>query len=93
MASRLSVIRTERIKKVEELRKLGIDPYPSRSQMKLIPISFAIKSIGKQVNTAGRLMSMRGHGAILFGDVRDESGQIQVFFREDNLKDNINCLS
>src|SRR5579859_521807 len=31
-------------------------------------------------------MGMRGHGAILFGDLRDESGIIQLFFREDKIK-------
>ncbi len=89
MASRLSVIREERIKKLEELKKLHINPYPSKINLggKLIKISEARESDGKKVLVAGRLMGTRGHGAILFGDLRDESGQIQVLFSEEKLKE------
>ena len=87
MASRLSVIRTERIKKLQELQKLNINPFPSKIDVsgKLIKISEARKKDGDKVLVAGRLMGMRGHGAILFGDIRDESGQIQVLFSESKL--------
>ncbi|HSX48946.1 MAG TPA: lysine--tRNA ligase [Candidatus Saccharimonadales bacterium] len=89
MATRLDTIREERIKKLEELKKLHINPYPSKIILegKHIKISEARKSEGKEVMVAGRVMGMRGHGAIVFGDLRDESGQIQTFFKEDNLKE------
>lgn len=88
MATRLDTIREERIKKLEELKKLHINPYPSKITLdgKHSRISDAIKSDGKEMMVAGRVMGMRGHGAIIFGDLRDESGQIQTFFKEDNLK-------
>ncbi len=89
MATRLDTIREERIKKLGELKKLHINPYPSKITLdgKHIKISEARKSEGKEVMVAGRVMGMRGHGAIIFGDLRDESGQIQTFFKEDNLKE------
>ncbi len=89
MASRLDVIRAERIKKLQELQKLKINPYPSKILLdgKLIKVSSACEKEGSNVLVAGRVMGMRGHGAILFGDLRDESGQIQILFSEDNLKE------
>lgn len=92
MATRLDTIREERIKKLEELKKLNINPYPSAPQMELSPISFARTNKTKEVSVAGRLMGMRGHGAILFGDLCDESGQIQLFFKEDLLKEKYRIL-
>jgi lysyl-tRNA synthetase class 2 len=92
MATRLDTIRNERIKKLEELKKLNINPYPSAPQMKLSTISFARTNKNKEISVAGRLIAMRGHGAILFGDLRDESGQIQLFFKEDLLKEKYKIL-
>src|SRR5260221_1666556 len=94
MASRLEVIRAERIKKLEELKRLNINPYPSKINLdgKLIKISEARESDGKKVLVAGRVMGTRGHGAILFGDLRDESGQIQLPFSEEKLKEKYSIL-
>ena len=89
MATRLDTIREERIKKLGDFKKLHINPYPSKITLdgKHTKISDARKSEGKELMVAGRVMGMRGHGAIIFGDLRDESGQIQTFFKEDNLKE------
>src|SRR5260221_3356581 len=94
MATRLDTIREERIKKLQELSKLKVNPYPSKIDLdgKLVKISEAREKLDNQVLVAGRLMGMRGHGAILFGDLRDQSGQIQVLFSEDNLKDKYKLL-
>lgn len=94
MVTRLDNIREERVKKLGELKKLKINSYPSKIILsgKHIKISDARKTEGSSVLVAGRLMGMRGHGAILFGDLRDESGQIQVLFKEDKLKDRYQVL-
>ncbi len=94
MASRLDDIREERIKKLEELRNLHINPYPSKITLsgKLIKITEARKKQGSEVLVAGRITGMRGHGAIIFGDIRDESGQTQILFGEDKLKEKYQIL-
>jgi lysyl-tRNA synthetase class 2 len=36
---------------------------------------------GRDVSVAGRLVALRAHGGIVFGDLRDASGDIQLLFR------------
>jgi len=81
MAKRLTELKTERIKKLKRLKELGINPYPT-SFAKKQDILTCRQSLGKKVQTAGRLLSLRGHGRILFADLQDQSGKIQLFFQE-----------
>lgn len=74
----------ERVKKLEQIQKLGIDPFPARCQRKQA-VSQALKMMGKNVAVAGRIMAIRGHGGIQFFDLRDESGKIQLVFKRDEL--------
>lgn len=88
--SRLEEIRNIRLEKVETLREMGIDPYPAKSKKeyenKEIVDNYS-KYEGKTVTLAGRLMSFREHGNIAFGDIQDESGQIQLFIQKKKLTD------
>lgn len=78
-------LREERLKKLEQLRKLGFNPYPS-SYNRSHPIAKVSKlKLGSKVSVAGRVTSFRRHGAIIFADLRDESGKIQVLFKGDSL--------
>ena len=81
---RLSIIRNQRIEKLKKLRDQGINPYPS-SYPKKNSLSDCREKLGQKVQTAGRLTSLRGHGRILFADLVDETGQIQLFFQEKTL--------
>ncbi len=92
MASRLSVIREDRIKKLEELKKLGINPYPSKVEFKIGPISESLRKEGKEVAVAGRLGSLREHGNIIFTDILDETGKIQLLFQKKNLSEKFKLL-
>ena len=38
---------------------------------------------GKEISVCGRLMAIRGHGKAIFADIKDDSAQIQLHFRED----------
>ncbi len=78
-------LRKIRLQKLERIRKLGIDPYPARCQRRQT-ISQSRKMMAKKVAIAGRIMAIRGHGAIQFFDLRDESAQIQLVFKSDELK-------
>ncbi len=78
-------IRQVRIEKVKKLREMGIDPYPSQAKRthtaEEIASDFA-KLEGKAETVAGRIMSQRGHGKIAFWDLVDDSGKIQLYFKE-----------
>ena len=84
--SRLDQIRNERLKKVERLRQLGIDPFPSFCCKKM-DVAEARKKMNQEVEVVGRIFSLRGHGKLVFADLRDESGQIQLMLKADELKD------
>ncbi|MDP3948217.1 MAG: lysine--tRNA ligase [bacterium] len=80
----LENLQKERIKKLKNIQRLGIDPYPSKSQRKHT-ISIARKMMGKKVIVAGRIRSLRPHGKITFADIEDATGKIQVFFSQQEL--------
>src|SRR3990167_9042257 len=80
----LEKLRKIRLEKLEKIRKLGSNPYPAKSQ-KEVNISDCLKSQGKNVQTAGRVMALRSHGGSTFADLMDESGKIQLLFSKDKL--------
>lgn len=74
--------RNERLRKLEELQKLGIDPYPARSERthtcNQIVNDFENLE-GKEVSVVGRVMNLRKFGKLAFIVLRDLSGQVQLF--------------
>jgi len=82
--NRLAAIKKERVQKANQLRELGIDPYP-HSYHKKHTCAQTRKRMGKGAQTAGRIKSIRKHGRIAFVDLMDSSGQIQLWFQEKGL--------
>lgn len=83
---RLDNLRKSRLNKLEEIKKLGIDPYPAKLTFSgRIPAAEALKQIGKTVTVTGRLMAWREHGGSIFADLVEESGKIQLFLKKDVL--------
>lgn len=80
----LEDLQQARIKKLYALKSRGIDPYPSlvKRDNKIDKIA---SFIGKNVAIAGRLMGIRGHGKIVFGDLVDEGGKVQIALKSDSL--------
>lgn len=77
--------RAIRLKKLEELREAGINPYPARIQ-KTIPIAEALKKTADaKVKIAGRLMTKRDMGKLTFCDIKDDSGKIQIALKKDEM--------
>lgn len=74
-----------RKQKLQRLRQQGIDPFASNTS-RSHRVSDARVNEGAAVCVAGRIMSMRGHGKIIFFDLRDESGTIQVVAKADQLE-------
>lgn len=73
-----------RLEKLEKIKSLGINPYPSKFDRESIA-SGRKKPLGNIIKVAGRLMSFRGHGKLVFADLVDESGKIQLLFKFDIL--------
>ena len=71
-----------RLEKVEGLKNIGVDPYPSVVKREHT-IQKALNMDGEKVAIVGRVMRMRGHGKILFWDILDESGKVQVVIKAD----------
>ena len=76
-----------RREKLEELKKLGINPYPAA----LFPVDFYSNDLpvqyqeAKKVVLAGRLMSRRIQGKASFAELQDSQGKIQVYFNRDEI--------
>ena len=83
----------ERIRKVEELRQEGIDPFAPKitpthkagSILKDYAHLEAGQESGHRVAVAGRIMSLRKMGKASFAHVRDVSGSIQLYLRADTV--------
>jgi lysyl-tRNA synthetase class 2 len=88
---RLEEIRKIRLGKAKKLLELGIEPYPSKAKGKVTPIEKALK-LKSKVGIAGRIWALRTHGNVVFADVKDESGQIQLWFQKNTLKENFKIL-
>ncbi|MBD3281006.1 lysine--tRNA ligase [Candidatus Dojkabacteria bacterium] len=86
--STLAQIRQERLDKVEKIKQLGIEPYPSKvkrdAKIKEVTDGFA-EYENKTVTLAGRLVSKREHGNLYFGHIQDQYGQIQLFIKSDEI--------
>jgi lysyl-tRNA synthetase, class II len=79
----------ERIRKIKELRKEGINPYPNRFEKKQNITECLMLNLGEKVKTAGRLMTKRGIGAINFSDIEDSTGKIQIVLQEEKTPKNL----
>ena len=76
---------------LEEIRKLGIDPYPAA----MFEVSHKAAEVKnkfdkeedslKGITLAGRIMSRRIMGSASFAELQDESGRIQFYIRRDDI--------
>ena len=78
-----------RREKLAELRAEGRDPFLI-TKFDFNADSAAIKADyetyeGRIVKVAGRLMSKRGQGKVMFCDLQDSTGRIQLFVKIDEL--------
>lgn len=78
--------RVMRLKKVSELRDLGVDPYPAISHRTHTIAKALQENESATVAIAGKIMTKREMGKLVFCHVKDESGQIQVVLKQDELE-------
>ena len=95
MAS-LDDIRKAKLHKLELLKSAGVNPYPieSRHDYDLSFVKSDFESLEKkgELSLAGRIMAIRGQGAILFVVLDDGTGRFQVVFKKDDIEDKIFSL-
>jgi lysyl-tRNA synthetase, class II len=85
-ASRLELMRQQRIDKMKQLEELGIQTFPARSQRDYTNAYVTAhfdELNGKDVTLVGRIVSFRGHGKISFVDIEDSTGKFQLSCRAD----------
>ncbi|MDR0957191.1 MAG: lysine--tRNA ligase [Candidatus Nomurabacteria bacterium] len=76
--------RNERLKKLEQLRSLGVDPFPAKSARTIGAgeVVSRFNEINGQTETvSGRIKSIRKFGKLAFIVIRDFSGEVQLFIR------------
>ncbi|HEV7449126.1 MAG TPA: lysine--tRNA ligase [Candidatus Paceibacterota bacterium] len=79
-------MRAERLKKLDILKSAGINPYPASTKRTGSIADFVAKfAEGQEATLAGRVMSVRGQGGIMFADIYDGTGRIQVVLQKDDL--------
>jgi len=76
---------------LDELKKLGINPYP-QAAYKVNAYANEIleqfpkdNSLFQEVSLAGRIMSRRIMGAASFTELMDSTGRIQLYFKRDDV--------
>ncbi|MBI5797921.1 lysine--tRNA ligase [Candidatus Woesearchaeota archaeon] len=84
----------ERKEKLKELQKMGVNPYPYEYKGSI----FSTKILEKyaklkegeyskeHVSVMGRLMTLRQMGKASFAHVQDQEGKIQIYLREEEIK-------
>lgn len=82
----LNEIIAQRKIKLEALKSKGVNPY-GRPFPSSIRVCDAVNNFqeGKKVAVNGRLTAKRGHGKVVFGDLRDATGKIQLYMKLDTL--------
>lgn len=90
------ILRARR-EKLAKLKDAGIDPFPEKAR-RTVGVAEAFSQFGKlsrkkaKLALAGRLMGLRYHGGLVFGDLKDASGTIQILFRRDVLEKKFGLL-
>lgn len=85
-----STEREQRAGKIARLRELGVEPYAyafkrTHRIAEAIANEAALAASGEKVSVAGRIMALRGHGHTSFGHIKDASGKLQLYIRDDEV--------
>ena len=70
---------------LQELRNMGIDPYPAAAYSTEIKDEFKDDDEKREVVIAGRMMSRRIMGKASFAELQDSKGRIQVYISRDEI--------
>lgn len=86
-----------RIQKLQEIRAMGIDPYPPRyfPEDTSVDVNHKFEKMGEgvKVKIAGRIVLKRVFGKALFMTLRDRKGDVQIYGQKNELGDHYDLLS
>jgi lysyl-tRNA synthetase class 2 len=77
--------------KLQELRNLGIEPYPAEGYQVNVSTSEILEKYKPELNNyqeisiAGRIMMIRVMGSASFAEIQDEKGRIQIYIKRDDI--------
>ncbi|MHB1652439.1 MAG: lysine--tRNA ligase [Desulfitobacteriaceae bacterium] len=77
-----------RLEKLETFRRQGVEPYAdqyNRTHMAQEIIDNFAELESKNTKVAGRIMSKRDQGKVVFVHIQDFSGRVQVYIRQDDV--------
>lgn len=80
-------LRAERLRKIQDLKKLGVNPYPAKTARthNNINISEQFSDLeNKTVTVVGRIIRIRDIGKLAFVVIKDASGEIQLFNKDED---------
>ena len=86
----INELKQARLDKLEKIKEAGIDPYPAKCE-RTHTVKQTLDSFDeffkseKEIVLAGRIRMIRAHGGLTFANIEDQSGQIQLFFRRDEI--------
>ncbi len=88
-AAELNELMKRRREELDQLRTLGIEPYPysfeRTAQSQDIRDQFSDDGPQRDVAVAGRIMSLRRMGKASFCHLQDPQGRIQIYLKKDDL--------
>lgn len=90
--SQTDEMRNERLKKINILNERGINAYPAKSfrthENRVFLDSFEeLSKSNEETTLAGRIMSFRDQGGIIFVDLFDGTAKVQALIKKDDLGD------
>lgn len=81
--------RSIRLERLEKLKDKGRSPYPSEAKRTHTVEQALGSELETEMTIVGRVTAKRDFGKIAFADIRDESNEIQIVFKLDNVEDEV----
>lgn len=98
----INVLIAQRLKKLEDLKNLGINPYSCQfiPDTQAIVVKERFKNHSQEmleneeikVKIAGRIVALRDFGKASFSHIQDSTAKIQLYFKKDILKEDFKLL-
>jgi len=74
-----------RVRKVQELRALGLEPWPAvkatNATCKQVVQEFKEDTESRHYQISGRVLALREHGKTVFAHIQDRTGRLQIYIK------------